>query len=115
MYIEERLAKMEHVISELQDEIKLLKIRGFYVDQVTSNKTVAEAHPEVFTPSKQAEQVADNTITPEEIRQLCVQLVRADPSNKAKVSTILGGKLVKELDPADYTDIVKKLNALEAK
>ena len=101
MYIEERLAKMEHLISKMQE----------IIDTLLDGANV----PVATTPSKQAEQVADNTITPEEIRQMCVQLVRADPSNKAKVSTILGGKLVKELDPTDYAAIVKKLNALEAK
>lgn len=103
MYLEQRIEALEHIVKILQATVSEL--------QEANDKPQAKP----TTPSKQAEAKADNTITVAEVQAKCLTLVRANPANKDIIKSILHGKMVKEIDPSSYAEIMIELNELEGK
>jgi len=52
------------------------------------------------------------TITIESLQTLCMEKVRKDRANTAKVKEILGGRLVKNVPAAEYVAVKQALEAL---
>lgn len=105
MYIEERIEKLEHLVKTLQATVLALQ----------EPIIVVQDQPKAKTPSKQAEEKADNLITAAEVQAKCLTLVRANPANKDIIKKILHGKMVKEIDPSHYPEMMIELNELGEK
>ena len=113
MSLEKQIAELTKAVNTLTETILKSDIGQLIKEQVEQIEKAVEEKPQ--PKPKKAEKPTDDTPSVDEIKSLCMQLVRADKSKKQPILDVLGEYGAKTVDkvPSDKLGELKtKLEAL---
>ena len=113
MSLESKIEELTRVMSELNATMKALQ---HPVEQPVVEQTVVEQTVVEQTVVEQTV-VEQSTPTAEDLKQLCLTLVRKNPALKSKIKAILdsvGASKAPDVKAEDMLSVIEQIKALEA-
>lgn len=110
MSLESKIEELTRVMSELNETMKALR--------EPQQPTIESEQPKAETVQVEIEQPKAETQTPtaEDLKQLCLTLVRKNPMLKAKIKSALdqfGAAKATDVKPEDMPKVIEQIKALE--
>ena len=101
--------KIDDLIASIDTLSEIIASKSFLKTE-KPEETKAEKPEET-----KAEKPEETEITEKMLQDLCLKIVRKDRSNRKTIETLIqthGGKLLKDIDPSDYSSLYERLKEI---